>query len=156
MSPPCRPTEKWGVGRSRGYLPGTPKLVSRKGAPWGFSIIFTFLGCIFMLFFFPLHCLDWMSECLGKIISNTFDYCRKILQHVHKHAEPTPLINCHTYNEYAKFLVPFCAWNLIPAPPAFSAALVTTAAEVLSYTISHTITNENIHLHSNQQWLCLP
>ena len=45
-------------------------------APWGFYfMIFTFMGSIFTLFLYlshSRHCLDSMSECLGRIISNAF------------------------------------------------------------------------------------
>ena len=47
------------------------------------------MGCIFMLFPFFGHCLDSMSERLGRIISNAF------MVSVDKHFDvrQTPLIN---------------------------------------------------------------
>ena len=60
---------------------GPPNLFRERGPTRSFS--FTFLGCIFMLFLFfrfPVHCLDSMSEHLGRMISNAFGKCREILR----------------------------------------------------------------------------
>ena len=50
-----------------------------------------------------------------------------------KHAEPTPLINCHTYHKWLILLGAFRTWNLSPGPgpPALSAALVKKARDEL-------------------------
>ena len=42
-------------------------------------MIFTFMGCIFMLFLTFRHCLDSISKCLGRIISNDFTVSVDIL-----------------------------------------------------------------------------
>ena len=51
-----------------------PKLVLRKGAPRGFFILPFWAASLHysFSFHFPLHCMDLMSEHLGRIISNTF------------------------------------------------------------------------------------
>ena len=49
-------------------------------------MIFTFMGCIFMLFLYLLlshHCLDSMSERLGRIISNSVKH-RELIDHAHE------------------------------------------------------------------------
>ena len=67
---PNRPTKRWGGGGggAGGTSPGPPNVL---GPPCDFYFIFTFLSCFFF-FCFPLHCLDSMSERLGRIISNAF------------------------------------------------------------------------------------
>ena len=58
--------------------------------------IFSYIGCIFMLFLFLLlsrHCLDSMSERLCRIISNAFTVSVDKLIDTCKHVESTPLIN---------------------------------------------------------------
>ena len=47
----------------------------------------------FFIFRFPLHCLDSMSERLGRIISNTFMVSVDKYFDACKHAEPIPLID---------------------------------------------------------------
>ena len=78
---PNRPTKRWGgggegVGRGWGgggggagdTSPGRPNFLGLQCDPY---FIFTFRSCFFF-FCFPLHCLDSMSERLGRIISNAF------------------------------------------------------------------------------------
>ena len=82
-----RPTERWG---KQGILPRAPQTFK------AFFHDSTIMGCIFTLFPFLSHCLDLMSERLGRIISNAFTVCVDKLFDACKHVEPTPLIN-HPY-----------------------------------------------------------
>ena len=54
---------------------------------------FTIMGCSFTLFLYLSHCLDSMSERLGRIISNDFTVSVDKLFDACKRVIPTPLIN---------------------------------------------------------------
>ena len=69
--PPPQFHRLWTTGcdqRTHATSPGPPNFL---GPPCDFYFIYTFLRCFFLLCF-PLHCLDSMSEHLGRIISNAF------------------------------------------------------------------------------------
>ena len=111
-------------GENRGYFPGAPKHFSRKGAPWFnfYNLHFTFLGYIFtrcfFFFHFLLHCLDSMSECLGRIIRNAFMVSVDKYFDACKYAEPTLLTN------WSRLLWRIFALESFPQGPfALSAAL---------------------------------
>ena len=84
-----------------------------------FSWFLAASSCCFLFFCFPLHCLDSMSECLGRIISNAFTVS------VEKHFDlrQTPLINwpCLIF-----FLQASRMKNFPQAPSALLAALLLT------------------------------
>ena len=57
-------------GEGEGILPWGPQIF--KGPHKDFISILAASSCCFFIFSFPLHCLDSMSEHLGRIISNAF------------------------------------------------------------------------------------
>ena len=67
-----RPTK---MGGKQGILPQGPQSSFENRGSTSLLIFFFFRAASSRYFFFfcsPLHCLDSMSECLGRIISNTF------------------------------------------------------------------------------------
>ena len=70
--------QEGGGGGGRGYSTGPTNLFRDKGPHELEAFKLKFLPfwaasfCYFFFFLFPLHCLDSMSEDLGRIISNTF------------------------------------------------------------------------------------
>ena len=80
--------------------PGPPNFFLEKGPHEAFLFIpfwaaasRCFFFFRFFFFRFPLHCLDSMSERLGRIISNAFMVSVDKYFDVCKHAEPIPLID---------------------------------------------------------------
>ena len=61
-------------GWEQGILPRGPQTIKGPNEAFIF-MIFTFMGCIFTIFRFPLHPLDSVSEHWGTIISNAFKVC---------------------------------------------------------------------------------
>ena len=83
-----------GWGRNRGYFPGAPKLLRSPIRLLDFYLYGLHIHGVYLLLFH--HCLDSMSERLGRIISNAFTF--RVDKHC-KHVELTLFINCHTYYE---------------------------------------------------------
>ena len=80
-----------GGGGNRGYFPGgSQTFFLEKGTHGAFKLL-PFWDASSRCFLFPLHCLDSMSERLGRIISNTF--MANTLTRINTSVEPTPLIN---------------------------------------------------------------
>ena len=70
----CHCGPQWnGGGGDKGTLPWSPQhFFSRKGAYEAFKLFLTFWPASVSFFFcYPLHCLDSMSELLGRTISNS-------------------------------------------------------------------------------------
>ena len=86
------------VGGNKGYFPWAPKLL--RGPMRLLFSWFYLYGLHFHVYLsLSRHCLDSMSERLGRIISNAFTVSVDKLFDACKHLEPTPLINWpHLYN----------------------------------------------------------
>ena len=90
-------------------------------------MIYTFLGCIFTIFRFPLHGLDSVSESLGKIISNAFKVSVDKLFDVCKHVELTLLINWPHFMHVKAFPRALSALSVAPSEQSSTIDLETFA-----------------------------
>ena len=97
---------KRGGGEEGGYFPGAPKLLrgpkTFKGPHEAY--FYDFYHC-FSYLSLSQHCLDSMSERLGRIIGNAFMVSVDKLFDTCKYVEPTPLNNLTTLHEQLKFFL---------------------------------------------------
>ena len=83
-----------GGGGGRRYFLGPPKLL-RGPMTLLFHLYGLHLHTVFLYLLLSRHCLNSVSECLGRIISNAFIISVDKLFDVCKHVEPTLLTMLH-------------------------------------------------------------
>ena len=132
-----RHTERGG-GVAGDTSPGAPNFFLEKGS----HEIFKFLPSwavssrCFFIFRFLLHCLDSTSECLGRIISNTFMVNVDKYFDACKHMKPTSLISWPCLLWIINWIKNFVREIFPQGPSALSAALEIVLKSIFAHFLS--------------------